>query len=769
MENTNNPTNNGGKNMEIPTNMEKSMENMEKQTNMEKSMENIENPTNKENSMEESTANGGMDTGMEKAPLYDGGISMGQNDKWKEIFDSPVRYADGPVLYKGQWYKRKKQIDKTKRGVAGTKKAEADKSPVYEATDGQFRFLINMSIVGYEHKHDAVDSLNPVIRKKNGLTKWCFREHWLTVDEFLDKATHGYNFCGLFRFMYGRYNYDRWDRDSKMYSHETNVLPRYAREKKYRGALKIAFKDKRFFYGTQTFFVDIDKTLYPMMEDFIAKLSKKPTAGYYTFSDKESTRKFRLVYIFDKVYTPAAIAVLGEAISQMIERDTDEKIEDNCGKVVNQYFNGTDKQYGVYVNHDAIYSIYDFAPDYQEPEDGYMTEEEIEEARMEKERKEREQREREETENNILSDADRGNSGQNSSENSSEENSLEESIVNKDENKAQEGAKSLIYDRRAIIDMQMVEDMKRMSPERFYYNYRSKYIYYTCTQYDWSEVMAAGETYIETNGEFMELYRNPIGFYIKNGGHRRRILFERMCERRLMKPWVNINEILYNAREDMYRFIDNYDRDEEDMAGENSTHRGGSTQDEAEKDIITVDCLVEYAQKCFEMSLEEIEKLFAPALEKIHERYKNRQFKIAPWVEDKKAEVPKVRRKRKDKQIGEVYDLKASLEENLKIVNEMGVKACIGRLRQFRDNNGLEHVDTPKQKQRKERDKKLMLEYNYDETRKYNSDILGITDNICIRIKKKLDEKINQYDINLTPPGELSSIRYRFELSRETL
>ena len=728
------------------------MENTNKQTNMEI----MNKQTNMEKSMKDRWGNGGMDMGMQNAPLYGGGW---QNEKWKEIFDSPRRYAGGPVKYKGQWYQWKKHIDKTKRGVAGTKKAEPDKETLCEATDGQFRFLINMSIVGYKKKHDAVDSLNAAIAKQNGLTKWCFREQWLTVDEFIDKATHGYNFCGLFRFMYERYNYDRWDRHSKTYSHETNVLPRYARKGEvYRGAIKIPFKDKRFFCGTQAFFVDIDETQYSTMDDFIAKLSQKPAAGYYTFSDagEVAKRKFRLVYIFDKVYTPAAITVLGEAISQMIERDTEEKIKDNCGKVVNQYFNGTDKQYGVYVNYDAIYSIYDFAPDYVEPADGYMTEEEIEEARIEKERKEREQREREETENNMLSDIDREeeNSGQNSSENSLEENSLEESVVNKDKNKVQEGAKSLIYDRRAIIDKEMVNDMKRMSPERFYYTYRSKYIYYTCTQYDWSEVMAAGETYIETNGEFMELYRNPIGFYIKNGGHRRRIIFERMCERRLMKPWVNINEILYNAREDMYRFIDNYDRDEEDMAGaqnENSTHRGGSTQDEAEKDIITVDCLVEYAQKCFEMSLEKIENTFAQAIEKIHERYKSRQFKIAPWVEDKKAEVPKVRRKRKDKQIGEVYDVKASLHENLKIVNEMGVKTCMSRLRQFRDNNGLEHVDTPKQRERKERDKKLMLEYNYDETRKHNSAILGITDNICIRITKMLTEKINQYDINLTP------------------
>lgn len=722
----------------------------------------MENPTHKENSVKDSTAN--CDTGMENAPLYGVGISMGQNEKWKEIFDSPIRYAGGPVKYKGQWYQWKRPIDKTKRGVPGTKKAEADKESVCEATDGQFRFLINMSIVGYEKKHDAVDSLNDAIAKKNGLTKWCFREHWLTVDEFLDKATHGYNFCGLFRFMYERYNYDRWDRDRKMYSHERNVLPRYARKGKVcRGALKIAFKDKRFFWGTQAFFVDIDETQYRTMDAFIAKLSKKPTGGYYTFSDagEIAKRKFRLVYIFDKVYTPAAITVLGEAISQMIERDTDEKIKDNCGKVVNQYFNGTDKQYGVYVNHDAIYSIYDFAPDYVEPEGGYMTEEEIEEARIEKERKERTQREREEeSEKNILSDIDSSeNRGQNSLENSLEENSLEESVVNKDENKGQEGAKSLIYNRLAIIDREMVNDMKRMSVERFYYKYRSKYIYYTGTQYDWTEVMEAGETYIETNGEYMELYRNPIGLFIKNGGHRRRILFERMCVRRLMKPWVNINEILYNAREDMYRFIDNYDRVD--------NTQNGNTQAEEEKDIITVDCLVEYAQKCFEMTIDEIATIFAPAIEKIHEKYKNKQFKIAPWVENKKAEVPKVRRKRKDKQIGEVYDTQLSLQENLKTINEMGIEVCMSRLRQFRDDNGLEHVDTPKQKQLKERDKKLMLEYNYDDTRKNNSERIGITDNICIRIKKKLDEKINQYDINLTPEDNSKKLDIDLKLAEK--
>lgn len=88
----------------------------------------------------------------------------------------------------------KRQIDKTKRGVAGTKKSEPDKETVCEATDGQFHFLINMSIVGYEKKGDAKDSLNKLKAKENGLTKLCFRENWLTVDEFIEKAIRGYAF-----------------------------------------------------------------------------------------------------------------------------------------------------------------------------------------------------------------------------------------------------------------------------------------------------------------------------------------------------------------------------------------------------------------------------------------------------------------------------------------------------------------------------------------------------------------------------------------------
>lgn len=105
MENTITQINNGGKNMNNQPN-NNSMKNMEK-TNNDNSMENMEKPNKENNSMEESTANGGMNTSMQNAPLYGEGSQWRRMEKWEEIFNSPIRYDDGPVWYKGQWHKWK--------------------------------------------------------------------------------------------------------------------------------------------------------------------------------------------------------------------------------------------------------------------------------------------------------------------------------------------------------------------------------------------------------------------------------------------------------------------------------------------------------------------------------------------------------------------------------------------------------------------------------------------------------------------------------------
>lgn len=174
-------------------------------------------------------------------------------------------------------------------------------------------FGISVSMEGYESKtvaQQCVSNGEAVREKKREVTK--FKEVEIDVNDFVDLATTGHTFCGLFRHKKGC-NFTAKTKNAKNY------------------------------IGSQVVFIDIDETRYETMVDFIDVLSYPPTVGYYSFNDKDVAggRRFRLVYVLDAVYDWETIRSVYLRLARQIEFDTDEKIKDNCGGSPEQCFFGT--------------------------------------------------------------------------------------------------------------------------------------------------------------------------------------------------------------------------------------------------------------------------------------------------------------------------------------------------------------------------------------------------------------------------------------------
>lgn len=105
--------------------------------------------------------------------------------------------------------------------------------------------------------------------------------------------------------------------------------------------------------------IDIDETQYKF-EEYIVRLTIKPTLAYTTFSNTEENNRFRLIYVFEEpIKEQSEFETIYSKIAHQVEEDTNEKIKDNCGKCFNRLFNGTSETALTYKS-DFIYSTEDF-------------------------------------------------------------------------------------------------------------------------------------------------------------------------------------------------------------------------------------------------------------------------------------------------------------------------------------------------------------------------------------------------------------------------
>lgn len=225
-----------------------------------------------------------------------------------------------------------------------------------------FKFRVSHSNEGYTDKEQCKMCLSAAGAKSIGREKMAFKEESLSLTEFLEYATSGYSFCGLFGFEDREYWVESNGKKHKEY-------PYYKRGKN-KGCFKISFKSDQYFVGSQVIFVDIDYTEYETIEEYVDVLRYKPSCVYLSFSDgKEKdgviSRRFRLVYVFDEVLSYYEFKSVSDELYKDIIIDTGEEMSDNCGKSVSQYMNGGSSSYNY--RSDLIYSKSDFSSTVQVP------------------------------------------------------------------------------------------------------------------------------------------------------------------------------------------------------------------------------------------------------------------------------------------------------------------------------------------------------------------------------------------------------------------
>ena len=384
--------------------------------------------------------------------------------------------------------------------------------------DTNFIFEIGHSLDHYDSKDKAKIALSyKRIKEYNKgienpdeqLSKMAFVRESLSVTRFAEMATSGYTFCNLFS-----YDPNRQYRSTGRW--HTKFWPEY-RKYKNKGGMKMQMKSDIYYEGCQCFFVDIDYTEFISVKDYIAALKLKPTVVYMSYSDNVykidskqknnlkydpqrgvKSRRFRLCYVFNEIiYGKENFKTISTAINKMVEDSTHEVVQDDCGKSMSQYFNGSVNK-EVYVT-GYVYEMADFNINthtyYNEsPREGQQ----------------------------ILD------------------------MLNHDIVKSM----SNCCKRHHEPSSWLIIDMERLSYDEFMHYYRNKYRYiYRKDDGTWEDgCQIVGEDFFK-----FYFHKNKL----KDGEKRRRKLYERMCLRRLMFPDITADEVLFNAYEDLYRIIDN--------------------------------------------------------------------------------------------------------------------------------------------------------------------------------------------------------------------
>ena len=230
-----------------------------------------------------------------------------------------------------------------------------------------FRFEVSISKDAYKSKEEtnaatASGDEGKARRKALGLTnKICFKEQEVTVEQLLERVLEGHTFCYLF-----------------------GGFPPNTDEKTYvrkDGYFTMSGKADCFFKGSYVVGVDIDDTAYESAEEFISKLSLQPTFWYTTLSNKQKDKnkdgildaRFRMMFVFDRIIGDKYFfRYVSSVIHHLIEKDTQEKITDPCGKSCSQYFNGTNyDDSNLTVDFGISNIIYSFS-DFQISDSGYL-------------------------------------------------------------------------------------------------------------------------------------------------------------------------------------------------------------------------------------------------------------------------------------------------------------------------------------------------------------------------------------------------------------
>ena len=396
-----------------------------------------------------------------------------------------------------------------------------------------FKFTVSVSSEAYWNKEDVNACVgsskkeeNKNIREKYGHRrdhKMSFKTIEVTAPELLDYCLHGYSFCNQFTGF-----------PSKGWNDRGGAVTYIKKD----GSFTLSAKKNEYFYGSNAICIDIDSTAAPTIQDYIDRLSQKPTFWYTTFSHMESGKgiRFRMVYaLAEPIIGRQQFDAVVDQVHSRIESEVGEVIEDKCGEKCSQYFNGTNVKNNQlvveYKYYGCIYCINDIYNKVLEREDNNKT---------------------------------------TTTYYTSLENNDTSTTINTLSNvSVPEPYYWLLHD----IDSLDYDTFMKYNRHKYTYTYRMD-------NGEWID-----ETYQIVPEDYFELYWPVDKLY--DGCNRRKKIFERMCLRRVLKPNIDIDTVIYCAYVDYNRFCDNSDH------------------------VFSADYLERNAKQAFELSLEEIEAKYS--------------------------------------------------------------------------------------------------------------------------------------------------------------
>lgn len=186
----------------------------------------------------------------------------------------------------------------------------------------------------------------------------------------------------------------------------------------------------------------------------------------------------------------------------------------------------------------------------------------------------------------------------------------------------------------------VIQSIKECGMEFFveHNKHRFEYFYRKEDGYEW-HTTPTGCEYAFVDDEYFALYFNAIT--VKDRQGRRKKVYERMCERRLLKPTASPDEIAYCAIVDIERYFD----------------KSGN--------VFTAEYIERNVNNCFTLSLDEIKKKYSKNIAKLKERtpksgaiFKYRRGMDAKQKANERKYLAKER-------VFEVYDFTLSPTENV--------------------------------------------------------------------------------------------------------
>lgn len=495
-----------------------------------------------------------------------------------------------------------------------------------------YKFTVSLSKEWFENKEISDGMIgssrvtkNREIRKKYGFTRGVsFSKESVTDEVLLEKLLNGHVFCHLFS-------------------------PEQVRKDNTFGSSQKTYKN---FVGSYVIGVDIDKTNYCCVGDFIDRLSLPPTFYYTTYNhlQKDKGPRFRLIYVFDQMIPePYSFRYCGHLLNRQIETDTQECIEDNCNLMCSQYFNGTNinnpnlnVEYGITHN---IYSLTDFGYTH----DGYIQ--------------------------YLTNYCDYKTYTRNSVE------QIGELLC-------QETNRKWSFDRTELRFKEVYSDSwmesiflpfkDRNLIENEGYSPSIMTVLYDWTRLDVDEFVRCSEwimelrkihyvyrvekgwidnTYQFVDDDYFSLFWNTKT--VRDGEKRRKNLYQRMCLRRVMKPDITKNEMVVNTIIDIIRHYDNSDG------------------------VLDMDFIIRNVDSCFDQTLEDIKINHNDEIEYLKQ-----------YTRPKRGIIYKNRRchtkETTFKILDEYYDSTLSIKDNYRIINEeLEFKIGKSTLYQYSKNRGL--------------------------------------------------------------------------------